>query len=81
VIFALIAWVPLLILSAVQGVLLGNVKIPFLFDPSDYPFPFVGSASDRCGDCDWSAHCRSNNSVHHFRTPSPNFRREEPFVS
>jgi hypothetical protein len=36
VIFALIAWVPLLILSAVQGVLLGNVKIPFLFDPSAY---------------------------------------------
>ena len=34
VIFALIGWVPLLILSALQGTLLTNVKIPFLYDPS-----------------------------------------------
>src|SRR5215472_1664863 len=34
VIFALIAWLPLLILSALQGVLLTNVRIPFLYDPS-----------------------------------------------
>lgn len=36
VIFALIAWLPLLILSALQGLLLANVKIPFLYDPSAY---------------------------------------------
>jgi hypothetical protein len=36
VIFALVAWLPLLILSAVQGVALGNVKIPFLYDPAAY---------------------------------------------
>jgi hypothetical protein len=35
-IFALIAWLPLLILSAVQGVALRNVKIPFLHDPAAY---------------------------------------------
>lgn len=34
VIFALLAWVPLLILSAVQGTLLANVRVPFLYDPS-----------------------------------------------
>jgi hypothetical protein len=34
VIFALIAWLPLLILSALQGVLFANVRIPFLYDPS-----------------------------------------------
>jgi hypothetical protein len=34
VIFALIACVPLLILSAFQIVLLTNVRIPFLYDPS-----------------------------------------------
>ena len=34
VIFALMAWLPLLILSALQGTLLTNVKIPFLYDPS-----------------------------------------------
>lgn len=34
VIFALIAWLPLLILSALQGVVLRNVRIPFLYDPS-----------------------------------------------
>jgi hypothetical protein len=34
VIFALIAWLPLLILSAFQGLLLTNVRIPFLYDPS-----------------------------------------------
>src|SRR5215472_3414534 len=34
IIFALIAWLPLLILSALQGVLLKNVRIPFLYDPS-----------------------------------------------
>jgi hypothetical protein len=33
-IFAMIAWLPLLILSAAQGVLLTNVRIPFLYDPS-----------------------------------------------
>ena len=33
-IFALIAWVPLLILSALQRVLLTNVRIPFLYDGS-----------------------------------------------
>jgi len=32
--FALIAWLPLFILSALQGVLLTNVRIPFLYDPS-----------------------------------------------
>jgi hypothetical protein len=31
VIFALIAWLPLLILSALQSVLVSNVKIPFLY--------------------------------------------------
>jgi hypothetical protein len=36
VMFALVAWVPLLILSAVQGVLIKNVRIPFLYDPSTY---------------------------------------------
>jgi hypothetical protein len=36
VIFAVVAWVPLLILSAVQGVLLKNVRIPFLYDPSTF---------------------------------------------
>ena len=34
--FALIAWLPLLILSALQGLLLRNVKIPFLYDPSPH---------------------------------------------
>jgi len=34
VIFALLAWVPLLILSALQGTLLANVRVPFLYDPS-----------------------------------------------
>jgi hypothetical protein len=34
VIFALMAWVPLLILSALQGTLLANVRVPFLYDPS-----------------------------------------------
>jgi hypothetical protein len=33
-VFALVAWLPLLVLSALQGVLLKNVRIPFLFDPS-----------------------------------------------
>jgi len=33
-IFSLVAWLPLLILSALQGTLLTNVKIPFLYDPS-----------------------------------------------
>ena len=33
-IFALLAWVPLLILSALQGTLLANVRVPFLYDPS-----------------------------------------------
>jgi len=33
-VFSLVAWLPLLILSALQGTLLTNVKIPFLFDPS-----------------------------------------------
>jgi hypothetical protein len=33
ILFALITWLPLLILSALQGVALGStVKIPFLFD-------------------------------------------------
>ena len=34
VIFALLAWVPLLILSAFEGTLLANVRVPFLYDPS-----------------------------------------------
>jgi len=34
VIFALIAWVPLLALSALQGTLFANVRVPFLQDPS-----------------------------------------------
>ncbi len=34
--FALVAWLPLLILSALRGVLLGKVHIPFLYDPSAY---------------------------------------------
>src|SRR5262252_10837914 len=33
-VFALVAWLPLLILSALQGVVLRNVRIPFLYDPS-----------------------------------------------
>jgi hypothetical protein len=33
-VFSLVAWLPLLILSAVQGTLLTNVRIPFLYDPS-----------------------------------------------
>ena len=33
-VFALVAWLPLLILSALQGVVLKNVRIPFLYDPS-----------------------------------------------
>src|SRR5215471_11466583 len=33
-VFALIAWLPLLILSAPQGVVLTNVRVPFLYDPS-----------------------------------------------
>jgi hypothetical protein len=33
-VFSLVAWLPLLILSALQGTLLTNVKIPFLYDPS-----------------------------------------------
>ena len=33
-VFSLFAWLPLLILSALQGTLLTNVKIPFLYDPS-----------------------------------------------
>ena len=36
VIFALLAWVPLLILSAFEGTLLANVRVPFLYDPSAY---------------------------------------------
>lgn len=35
-VFALLAWLPLLILSALQGVLFANVKIPFLYDPAVY---------------------------------------------
>src|ERR1700751_5871397 len=35
-VFSLVAWLPLLILSALQGTLLTNVKIPFLYDPSAY---------------------------------------------
>lgn len=34
VIFSLIAWLPLLILSALQRLVLTNVRIPFLYDPS-----------------------------------------------
>jgi len=37
VIFAIVACPPLLILSALQGVLLANAKILFLYDPSDSP--------------------------------------------
>jgi hypothetical protein len=33
-VFALVAWLPLLILSAFEGTLLKNVRIPFLYDPS-----------------------------------------------
>ena len=33
-VFSLVAWLPLLILSALQGTLLTNVRIPFLYDPS-----------------------------------------------
>jgi hypothetical protein len=33
-VFSLVAWLPLFILSALQGTLLTNVKIPFLYDPS-----------------------------------------------
>jgi hypothetical protein len=33
-VFSLVAWLPLLILSTLQGTLLTNVKIPFLYDPS-----------------------------------------------
>jgi hypothetical protein len=33
-VFSLVAWLPLLILSALQGTLLTNVKIPFIYDPS-----------------------------------------------
>jgi len=33
-VFSLLAWLPLLILSAFQGTLLKNVQIPFLYDPS-----------------------------------------------
>jgi hypothetical protein len=36
VVFAVVAWLPLLILSALQGVLITNVKIPFLYDPAAY---------------------------------------------
>ncbi len=35
-IFALVSWLPLLILSALQGLVLANVKIPFLYDPAVY---------------------------------------------
>jgi len=35
-IFALVAWLPLVILSALQGTLLAKVKIPFLYDPSPH---------------------------------------------
>lgn len=31
-VFSLVAWLPLLIFSALQGTLLTNVKIPFLYD-------------------------------------------------
>ena len=33
-VFSLVAWLPLLVLSALQGVVLRNVRIPFLYDPS-----------------------------------------------
>jgi len=33
-VFSVVAWLPLLILSALQGTLLTNVRIPFLYDPS-----------------------------------------------
>jgi len=36
VIFALVAWAPLLILSALQRTLFANVKVPFLYDPSPH---------------------------------------------
>jgi len=36
VLFALVAWLPLLILSAAQGVLFANAKIPFLYDCAVY---------------------------------------------
>ncbi|MGA8492698.1 MAG: hypothetical protein WB711_19910, partial [Terriglobales bacterium] len=35
-IFALVSWLPLLVLSALQGVVLSSVKIPFLYDPAIY---------------------------------------------
>jgi hypothetical protein len=36
VIFALVAWVPLFILSGLQGMLFAKVRIPFLYDPAAY---------------------------------------------
>ena len=33
-VFSLVAWLPLLVLSALQGLVLTNVRIPFLYDPS-----------------------------------------------
>lgn len=35
-VFSLIGWLPLLVLSAVQGTLFKNVRIPFLYDPSPH---------------------------------------------
>lgn len=33
-VFSLVVWLPLLVLSALQGLVLTNVRIPFLYDPS-----------------------------------------------
>lgn len=35
-VFSLIGWLPLLILSSLQGTLFKNVRIPFLYDPSPH---------------------------------------------
>ncbi|MGC2269540.1 MAG: hypothetical protein WA608_22330, partial [Candidatus Acidiferrales bacterium] len=35
-VFAMVAWLPLLMFSALEGVLVSKVKIPFLYDPAAY---------------------------------------------
>jgi hypothetical protein len=44
VLFALLVWLPLLILSAAQGVLFANAKIPFLSNSTLYSRVLVASA-------------------------------------
>ena len=78
-VFSLVAWLPLLILSVVQGTLLTNVRIPFLYDPSAHiRFLLSVPLSDRGRGGHRPADPRGHQPFHYFRThsrgPLPRFR-------